>query len=115
MLNLLKFRTRAAYEDGRDASGAEAYAAYGRESEAYFRKYGGRIAWAGSGLAIPIAPNEEMWDRAFIAVYPSRFHFLDMARDEGYRAVVFHRQAALENSRLVAFAGDDVGQNAVFG
>ena len=33
MLNLVKLLDKAAYEDGREASGEEAYAAYGRESE----------------------------------------------------------------------------------
>ena len=33
MLNLVKLRPLAAYPDGRKATGAEAYAAYGRESE----------------------------------------------------------------------------------
>src|SRR5207237_8710031 len=32
MLNLVRLRAHAAYPDGRPASGAEAYAAYGRES-----------------------------------------------------------------------------------
>ena len=32
MLNLVRLRARAAYPDGREATGAEAYAAYGRES-----------------------------------------------------------------------------------
>ena len=32
MLNLVRLRDRAAYPDGRIATGAEAYAAYGRDS-----------------------------------------------------------------------------------
>ena len=36
MLNLVRLRERAAYPDGRAATGAEAYAAYGRESEPVF-------------------------------------------------------------------------------
>ena len=31
MLNLVRLKPRAAYPDGREATGAEAYAAYGRE------------------------------------------------------------------------------------
>jgi hypothetical protein len=34
MLNLARFRDKAAYPDGRIATGAEAYAAYGRDSHA---------------------------------------------------------------------------------
>jgi len=36
MLNLVRLRDRAAYPDGRIATGAEAYAAYGRDSGPVF-------------------------------------------------------------------------------
>ena len=45
MLNLVRFRDRAAYPDGREATGAEAYASYGRESHPVFSRLGGRIVW----------------------------------------------------------------------
>ena len=48
MLNLLRFREQAAYEDGREATGAEAYAAYGKESGPVFRRVGGEIIWRGT-------------------------------------------------------------------
>ncbi len=48
MLNLVRFRDKAAYTDGREAAGAEAYAAYGRESYPFFSRVGGRIVWRGS-------------------------------------------------------------------
>src|ERR1700688_1520256 len=47
MLNLVCLRERAAYPDGRAASGAEAYAAYGRESLPVFERLGGAIVWRG--------------------------------------------------------------------
>ncbi len=47
MLNLVRLRERAAYPDGRAASGAEAYAAYGRESGPVFTRLGGSIVWSG--------------------------------------------------------------------
>ena len=43
MLNLVRRRPQAAYPDGRKATGAEAYAAYGRESGPVFERLGGRI------------------------------------------------------------------------
>ena len=48
MLNLVKLRAHAAYPDGREATGAEAYAAYGRESEPVFSRLGGSIVWRGA-------------------------------------------------------------------
>jgi hypothetical protein len=47
MLNLVRLRDVAAYPDGRNVSGAEAYAAYGRESAPVFLRLGGRIVWRG--------------------------------------------------------------------
>src|SRR5258708_35715450 len=47
MLNLVRLRQQAAYPDGRKATGAEAYAAYGRESGTVFTRLGGRIVWQG--------------------------------------------------------------------
>ena len=48
MLNLVRLRERAAYPDGRAATGAEAYAAYGRDSLPVFVRLGGKIVWQGS-------------------------------------------------------------------
>ena len=46
MLNLIRLRERAAYPDGREATGAQAYAAYGRDSAPVFARLGGRIVCA---------------------------------------------------------------------
>ena len=61
----------AAYPDGRKATGAEAYAAYGRESGPVFERLGGRIVWQGRFELMLIGPQEERWDHCFIAEYPS--------------------------------------------
>jgi uncharacterized protein (DUF1330 family) len=101
MLNLVRLRERAAYPDGRDASGAEAYAAYGRESGPVFAQLGGRVVWQGEFELMLIGPAEERWDVCFIAEYPSTAAFVAMIRDPVYRQAVKHRQAAVEDSRLV--------------
>src|SRR5215475_14478160 len=56
MLNLVRLRKEAAYPDGRKASGAEAYAAYGRESGPVFERLGGRIVWQGKFELMLIGP-----------------------------------------------------------
>ena len=71
MLNLVRLRAQAAYPDGRQATGAEAYAAYGRESGPVFERLGGRIVWQGRFELMLIGPQEERWDHCFIAEYPS--------------------------------------------
>jgi uncharacterized protein (DUF1330 family) len=105
MLNLVRLRARAAYPDGREATGAEAYAAYGRESGPVFRRLGGQIVWRGAFELTLIGPAEERWDHCFIARYPSVAAFVEMLRDPVYREAVKHRQAAVEDSRLIRLKG----------
>jgi uncharacterized protein (DUF1330 family) len=109
MLNLVRLRERAAYPDGRDVTGAEAYAAYGRESRPVFARLGGRILWRGRYELMLIGPQEERWDECFIAEYPSVASFVAMLRDPVYREAVKHRQAAVLDSRLVRLAPAEPG------
>lgn len=109
MLNFLRFRDRAAYEDGRDVSGAEAYAAYGRESAPVFRRVGGEIVWRGIPEVMLIGPDDRHWDLIFIARYPSAGAFLEMVTDPQYRQAVKHRTAAVLDSRLIRTAEVDSG------
>lgn len=101
MLNLIRLNENAAYADGRKATGAEAYAAYGRESEPIFKRVGGEIIWSGEASLMVIGPDYKQWDIAFIAAYPSAAAFGDMVKDPAYQAIVFHRQAAVKDSRLI--------------
>lgn len=101
MLNLIKFRSVATYEDGTKATGAEAYAAYARESAPVFQRLGGRQVWLGTPELMLIGPQEKNWDLAFIAEYPSVAAFVEMLRDADYRQAVRHRQAAVADSRLI--------------
>lgn len=101
MLNLVRFKETATYEDGRKATGAQAYAAYGRDSYPIFSRLGGRIVWRGHFELMLIGPTEEHWDECFIAEYPSVAAFVEMIRDPVYREAVKHRQAAVSDSRLI--------------
>ena len=104
MLNLVKLRVDAAYPDGRQASGLEAYRAYARESGPVFAGLGGRQVWIGKPELTLIGPETEAWDIAFIAQYPSGAAFVAMLRDPVYREAVKHRQAAVADSRLIRLA-----------
>ncbi len=104
MLNLIRLREAAAYPDGREAGGGEAYAAYGRESRPIFERVGGRIVWRGAPEQMLIGPPDEHWDIVFVAWYPSAAAFLEMVTDAAYRAAVVHRQAAVDDSRLIRLA-----------
>jgi uncharacterized protein (DUF1330 family) len=109
MLNLVRFRDEAVYPDGRRATGAEAYAAYGRMSGPVFTRLGGRIVWRGRFELMLIGPDTERWDECFIAEYPSVTAFVEMIRDPVYREAVKHRQAAVLDSRLIRTAPGSLG------
>lgn len=118
MLNLVRFRARAAYPEGHalagaGLSGAEAYANYGRDSAPVLARVGGGILWRGGFETVLIGPEEERWDEVFVARYPSAHAFLAMVTDPDYRVAVIHRQAGVETSRLIrcapAVAGERFG------
>lgn len=101
MLNLVRLRTQAAYEDGRQCSGVAAYRAYLRESDPPFERVGGRLRWVGRFEATVIGPEDERWDLVFVAEYPSPSAFTAMLRDPVYREAAKHRTAAVAVSRLM--------------
>jgi uncharacterized protein (DUF1330 family) len=109
MLNLVRLREHADYPDSREASGEEAYAAYSRETAPVFARLGGRIVWTASFELMLIGPPAERWDHMFIAEYPSVAAFVEMIRDPVYREAVKHRQAAVEDSRLIRTAPGKAG------
>lgn len=104
MLNLVRFRARAAYPEGhpqQGITGAEAYRHYGSQSGPIFTRVGGSILWRGQFEATLIGAATEIWDAAFIARYPNASAFLEMVTDANYQKAVVHRQAAVETSRLI--------------
>ena len=104
MLNLVRLREHAQYPDGRTCSGEDAYRAYMHESASSFERVGGRVQWMGTFECLLIGPHDEHWDYVFIAVYPSSQAFERMLSDPAYVAAVKHRQAAVEDSRLIRLA-----------
>jgi len=115
MLNLIRLNRLAAYPEGhpnhgKGMTGLEAYRAYGRTSAEVFKRVGGRQVWVGKPEGVVTGPAEERWDLAFIAEYPSAAAFLAMVTDPDYREHVKHRQAAVEDSRLIRFAPGVAGE-----
>lgn len=110
MLNLIRLREQAVYADGRSGSGADAYAAYGRASGPIFKRVGGEIIWRGTPENVLIGPLEEHWDIAFVARYPHAGAFLEMVTDADYKNAVRHRQAAVDDSRLIRLGEAEAGE-----
>ena len=109
MLNLVRLNALAAYPEGhpdhgKGLTGLDAYRAYGRTTAHIFRRVGGRQVWVGKPEVLVTGPADEHWDIAFIAEYPGGGAFLAMVTDPEYRELVKHRQAAVEDSRLIRMA-----------
>lgn len=111
MINLVRLHTHAQYPDGREASGAEAYAAYGQGAAPVLQRVGGHIVWRGKQEFMLIGPSDEAWDICFIAAYPSIDAFVTMIKDPEYRAAMEHRQAAVSDSRLIRTESLSLGDN----
>lgn len=108
MLNLVKLRDVAEYEDGRVATGLEAYTTYGKSTAPIFERVGGRIVWRG-GMEMMLIGPELHWDLCFTAEYPNGQAFVDMISDPDYRKAMMHRQAAVQDSRLIRLEPQSVG------
>lgn len=107
MLNLLKFRERAVYADGRETklSGAQAYGLYGAGVAKLIAELGGRIDFGGQANALVIGDGDLEWDSVAIVVYPSFEAFLGMTQSEAYAEIHAHRDAGLEHQQLINVLG----------
>ena len=83
MLNLLKFKDKAEYPDGRESNltGEQAYALYAAEVSRLLTEFGGGVMFGASVERLVLGEVEELWDKVAIAMYPSR------SCDDGHDAV----------------------------
>lgn len=108
MLNLIRFKDKAEYPEGHELagkglSGREAYAHYMRTIQPVLERAGGKMAWKGAFECMVTGPEEWGWDETFVMGYPNAAAFMGMVKDPDYAPVVVHRQAAVQDSRLVRF------------
>jgi uncharacterized protein (DUF1330 family) len=104
MVNLLRYRERAAYPEGAAATACSGREAYQRYSEVALRtvaEVGGQLVYLGRVAASVIAPAGEEWDDVALVRYPSRRAFVEMIGRADYQAAAVHRSAALADSRLI--------------
>ena len=97
MVNLLKFKEKAEYEDGRDTnlSGKEAYMIYGIEVQEHLKKVGGEMVFGGEISRLMLGEVEDLWDNVAVARYTSRTAMLEMMMDPDYQESEKHRSAGL--------------------
>ena len=74
MINLLKFKEKAEYKDGRETSlsGREAYALYGKIIEKHLIEIGGELIFKSKVTRITVGKVDELWDAIAIAKWPSK-------------------------------------------
>jgi uncharacterized protein (DUF1330 family) len=97
MVNLLKFKDKADYKDGRQTSlsGKEAYQIYADEVQGHLEKVGGKSIFLGEVERLMLGEVEDLWDWVAIAEYPSRKAMLEMVMDSEYQKSEEHRSAGL--------------------
>ena len=97
MVNLLKFKDKAEYEDGRDTdlTGEQAYAIYGTAVSKLLVKFGGGPMFSATVERLMLGEVEELWDKVAIAMYPSRSAMMDMMRSDEMQEIGVHRSAGL--------------------
>ena len=110
MVNLLRFKEKAEYEDGRPTTltGREAYQLYGAEVAKLLPKFGGRPVIALDVTFLSLGRVEDLWDEVAIACYPERSAMVRMSMSPEWQAIAVHRTAGLGgqlNIETVLMAG----------
>ncbi|MGI9613267.1 MAG: DUF1330 domain-containing protein [Acidimicrobiales bacterium] len=97
MVNLLKFKEHAEYEDGRetDLTGYQAYQLYGAGVSKLLAEYGGELMFAADVTFLALGQVEDLWDEVAIAKYPNRAALFAMSTSDEWRALSVHRTAGL--------------------
>ncbi len=97
MVNLLKFKEKAEYADGRETrlTGAEAYKLYSEAVSNLLQEFGGYGAFFADVERLMLGEVEELWDQVGIAVYPSRAAMLEMIQSPTMKDISQHREAGL--------------------
>ena len=104
MLNLLKFKERAEYADGRTSglSGAEAYNLYAEKMAPFVISKGGRLVFGGRAEHLMLGEVDELWDVAAIMEYPSKEAFVEIVSAPEVGEFSVHRSAGLAGQLLIA-------------
>jgi uncharacterized protein (DUF1330 family) len=103
MLNLLKFKPKAEYKDGRATTddGRTAYNRYGADMLHHVQENGGRVLFMGEAKSLVIGEVEEMWDVVALVEYPSSEAFVKIAMSPEVAKFGVHREAGLAGQLLI--------------
>ena len=97
MVNLLKYKDKAKYADGRDTNltGEEAYGLYAAEVINFVEKYGGEFIFAGKVSRLMLGEVEDLWDAVAIPTIPNTKAMLDIRKNPEYQQIQVPRDAEL--------------------
>jgi uncharacterized protein (DUF1330 family) len=103
MLNLLKFRPKAAYHDGRtsDLTGRQAYDLYAAAMQEVIEESGGRVLFGGDVASLVIGEVDDIWDSCVLVEYPSAAAFAAIVTSPAVTEIGVHRAAGLEGQLLI--------------
>ena len=107
MLNLLGFREAADYSAAphlappEPITGEQPYRRYMEHTEPFLEASERDLLFSGRGGPFLIGPPEERWEAALLVRQRSVVDFIAFAQSPEYLAGMGHRQAALEDSRLL--------------
>jgi uncharacterized protein (DUF1330 family) len=103
MLNLLKFRAKAQYADGRktDLTGQQAYAIYANAMQKIVEREGGKFLFAGDVKYLPVGEVETLWDLVGLVQYRCATEFAKLATSPEVAEIGVHRAAGLEGQLLI--------------
>ena len=109
VINLVKLRPTADYGPGSaepSRSGLEAFMQYGAGSTPRIVANGGAVVFGG-GIQPPLVGDDEAWDLGVVVNWPNRRAMIAQFQDPAYRAIFFHRRAAVERYRasVISAAG----------
>lgn len=109
MLNLLKFKPKAEYADGRetDLTGEQAYGLYAAGVTKIIDEMGGGLVWGGKANVLLIGDGDLEWDAVGIMRYPSFEDFAGMTQSEAYHKIHVHRDAGLAHQVLINCLGPE--------
>lgn len=101
MINLIKYREKADYADGRETelTGREADALYAPQE--FLEAIGAVIEFVGDVDDTLISPDGVEWEQIAIVRYPSRAKFFELVRNEEFQARAIHKDAGVEKSLVI--------------
>ncbi|MEP4652962.1 MAG: DUF1330 domain-containing protein [Ilumatobacter sp.] len=107
MVNLLKFKEHAEYEDGRetDLTGAAAYGLYGAGVVPLVVEHGGRLVFSGVVSWLMLGQADDLWDQVAVVEYPNRAALVAMSMSTAYAEIAPHRTAGLAGQLNIETTG----------